>query len=619
MGSNDDKPVRDTARLERGHQEVTIVEQVVSPEQLREALRRRRAVSTLKLGARLIELGLITQVQLDTGLEMKEREPAKHLGEILLDLGFISANHLQQVLCEKLGIPLVDLEHFEFDQTILDLLPADLVRETGVMPLCRVDGNKLVVASSDPLDPEPLDRVRFYLQTQVVPAFAPREQIAHALTSRYGVAFGVAAAVAGIDQAATAGARSDAPEAPDVSVVKLVNSILAQGCTSGATDIHIDASAGPEHVAVRFRRDGRLYEQMRLSGHLRQGIVSRLKALAGIDISERRRPHEGRIEALENGPEGVHLRVLTVPTRDGSEDVAIKLVPARELPPLEMLGMPDPVLDTIKQLISRPQGLTLIVAPAANGKTTTAHTIVGLLDAGVTKIWTAESPVEIHRPGLSQVEVLEKDGWTYAAAVRTIIQADPDVLLVGELREGETAALSVEASLRGCRVFATVRGNNAAEGIARLLDMHVDAFGLADALLGAVGQRLVRRLCEQCRSRRTLTPTEIDALLAEYCQGTQLNKSRVRDDWMARFGGELSEHRAKGCEACGGTGFMGRIGLYELLLGGPAVRPAIVGRRPVSEIAAAAARSGQRTMKQDGIEKVLAGRCNMREVRAAVE
>ena len=208
MGSSDEKPIRETAFLKREHEELTIVEQVVSPAQLREALRRRRAVSTLKLGARLIELGLITQAQLDAGLEMKDREPGKHLGEILLDLGFISANHLQQVLCEKLGIPLVDLEHFEFDQKILDLLPADLVRETGVMPLCRVDGNKLVVASSDPLDPEPLDRVRFYVQTQVVPAFAPREQIAHALTSRYGIAFGVAAAVSGIDQVAMAGATN---------------------------------------------------------------------------------------------------------------------------------------------------------------------------------------------------------------------------------------------------------------------------------------------------------------------------------------------------------------------------------------------------------------------------
>ncbi len=616
MASNDGRPIRETASLRREHESLTIVEQVISPGQLREALRRRRAVSTLKLGARLIELGLITQAQLETGLEIKDREPGKHLGEVLLELGFISASHLQQVLCEKLGIPLVDLDHFEFDASVLETMPEDLVRETGVVPLCRVDGGKLVVATSDPLDPESLDRVRFFVQTQVVPAFAPREKIAQAIASRYGGPV-VAAGVPGIDERALAGARGDATEAADISVVRLVNRILAQGCTSGATDIHIDASLGPEHVAVRFRRDGRLYEQTRLPAHLRQGIVSRLKALAGIDIADRRRPHEGRIETLEQAPEGVHLRVLTVPTRDGSEDVAIRLVPARELPPLEMLGIPEPVLDALKQLISRPRA-TLVVAPAASGKTTTAHTIVGLLDATGAKIWTAESPVEIHRPGLSQVEVVEKDGWTYAAAVRTIVQADPDVLLVGELHDRETAAVSIEASLKGCRVLATVRGNNAAEGIARLLDMGVDAFGLADALLGAVGQRLVRRLCEQCRVRRTLTQAEVDALLVEYCQGTQLDASHVRDDWTARFGNELSEHRPQGCEACGGTGFMGRIGLYELVLGGPTIRAALVGRRPVAELAMAAVRSGQRTMKQDGIEKVLAGRCDMRDVRAVV-
>lgn len=614
MAIIEETPTRDTPLRE----DLTIVEQVISPGQLQEALRRRRAVSTLKLGGRLIELGLITQDQLDAALEIKEREPGKHLGEILLDLGVISASHLQQVLCEKLGIPLVDLDHFEFDADILSVVPEALVRETGLFPVCRIDGGKLVVATSDPLDPEPLDRMRFFVQTQVVPVFATRDRIARAIDERYGVGARGAAGVSAVEDRATPGVRMDITEVPDISISRLVNRILAQGCASGATDIHIDASLGPEHVAVRFRRDGRLYEQMRLPAQLRQGIVARLKALAGIDAPDRRRPHEGRIDALEKGPEGVRLRVLTVPTRDGNEDVAIKIVPARDLPPLEVLGMPDQVLDSIRQLMSRPQGLTLVVAPAANGKTTTAHTIVGLLNATDTKIWTAESPVEIHRPGVSQVEVLEKDGWTYAAAVRTIVRADPDVLLVGELRDRETAAVSIEASLRGCHVLATVRANNAAEGIARLLDMGVDAFGLADALLGAVGQRLVRRLCERCRDKRALKPAEIDALLVEYCEGTHLAMARVRDDWNARFGAELTEHHAKGCDACSGTGFTGRIGLYELVLGGSALKPAVIGRRPVGELAAAAVRSGQRTMKQDGIEKVLAGHCEMKEVRAAL-
>jgi type II secretory ATPase GspE/PulE/Tfp pilus assembly ATPase PilB-like protein len=617
MISIDERPIHDTAVSGRTRDELTIVEQVVSPEQLSEALRRRRAVSTLKLGGRLMELGLITRDQLDAGLQIKEREPGKHLGEILLDLGFISANHLQQVLCEKLGIPLVDLDQFEFDRDLLELLPEELVRDTHVLPLCRVEGNKLVVATADPLDPEALDRIRFFVQMQVVPAFAPRDKIERAIATRYGDRGGVQIEAPGLAEWTMGGGRSDAAEASDVSVVRLVNRILARGCASGATDIHIDSSLGPDHVAVRFRRDGRLDEQMRLPAHLRQGIVTRLKTLAGIDIAERRRPHEGRIEALEHGVEGIQVRVLTIPTRDGSEDVAIKLVPARDLPRVEQLAMPESVLEAVKGFMAGPRGLTLVVAPAGNGKTTTAHAILGLLDAAGAKIWTAESPVEIHRPGLSQVEVLEKDGWSYAATVRTIVEADPDVLLVGEVRDRETAAVSIDASLRGCRVLAAVRANNAAEGIVRLLDMGVDAFGLADALLGAVAQRLVRRLCEQCRSRRTLGSSEIDALLADYCEGTQLSASRVREEWAARFGGELSEHRARGCDACGGTGFTGRIGLYELVPGGPAVRPAVVGRRPARELAAAALLGGHRTLKQDGIEKVLAGHCELYEVRAA--
>jgi type II secretory ATPase GspE/PulE/Tfp pilus assembly ATPase PilB-like protein len=617
MISIDERPAQQAAGSGRGREELTIVEQVVSPEQLGEALRRRRAVSTLKLGGRLMELGLITRDELEAGLQIKEREPGKHLGEILLDLGLISASHLQQVLCEKLGIPLVDLDQFAYDRSVFALLPEELVRETRVLPLCRIEGNKLVVATADPLDPEALDRIRFVVQMQVVPAFAPREKIEQAIAGRHGHGVSAETTTPGLAEWTMGGGRSDVAEAADISVVRVVNRILAEGCATGATDIHIDSSLGPEHVAVRFRREGRLCEQMRLPAHLRQGIVARLKTLAGIDIAERRQPHEGRIDVLEHVADGVRVRVLTVPTRDGSEDVAIKLVPAHDLPPLEKLGMPDPVLDTLKQFISRPQGLTLVAAPAGNGKTTTAHALVGLLDAAGMKIWTAESPVEIRRPGLSQVEVLEKEGWTYAATVRTIVEADPDVLLVGEVRDRETAAVSIDASLRGCRVLATVRANNATEGIARLLDMGIDAFGLSDALLGVVGQRLVRRLCEQCRSRRTLTPAEIDALVAEYCQGTQLSPSRVRDEWSARFGDELSTHHAGECDACSGTGFDGRIGLYELLLCGPAVRSALVGRRPVGELAAALVGS-HRTLAQDGIEKVLAGQCELEEVRAAI-
>ncbi|MGZ8267737.1 MAG: GspE/PulE family protein [Burkholderiales bacterium] len=600
MGSNDERPIRDTAFVVGDRAALTISERVVSPEQLRQQLRRGGAASTLKLGARLLELGLVTQDQLNAALQMKSADSKRHLGEILLDLGVVSRTHLQQVLCEKLGIPLIDLGEFQIDEAVLRLLPQHLVRESQVLPVCRLDG-KLVVAVADPLDSQPLDRVRFYVQAPILPVMAAREQIAQEIANRYGAA----------------AHRDTASAEPDISVVALVNKILTEACASGATDIHIDASLGSDEVTVRLRRGGRLAEYARLPAHLRSGVVNRMKAMAGLDVSDCHRAQEGRIDTLEHGPQGLRLHVITVPTRGGSEHVAIKLMLEREVPALEHLGMRKAMLDTVKQLVAKPHGLLLVAAPAGGGKTTTAHALLSLMDAPGLKIWTAESPVEIQRPGLSQVEVSEKGGWNFAAAVRTIVNADPDVLLVGEIRERETAALALEASLRGSRILATVRANNAAEALARLLDMGVDAFSLSDALLGVVGQRLARRLCLKCRIGRALTLPEIEMLSGEYCYGTQLVPAQVRSEWAVRYSRELKEYRSEGCEACGGTGYQGRIGLYELLSSGPAIRPLLIARRPVAELMGAAVRGGMRTTKQDGIEKALAGHCDMREVHAA--
>ncbi|HEV7803698.1 MAG TPA: GspE/PulE family protein [Burkholderiales bacterium] len=619
MGSTEHRLIREGTFHNAEGAELTIVERVISPEQLRQALRRERAVSTLKLGARLLELRLITQDQLNGALQVQNTDSRRHLGEILLDLGLVSRVHLHQVLCEKLGIPLIELAQFGIDGAVLRLLPEELVRKSNVVPLCRVDG-KLVVAMSDPLDPEPLERVRFVVQMPVMPVMASVEEIEQAIRTYYGPEAGsrdAQAARPARPEARRADFESVPVDASDHSVVKLVSQMIGDAHAAGASDIHLDASAGAQNVTVRFRRDGLLSEYASLPGHLRAAIVTRIKAMAGIDISERRRAQEGRIDAVDHVPSDLQLRVITVPTRAGNEDIAIKLIPVRELLPLQMIGLSDALLQAIKQLVAQPYGLVLISGPAGSGRTTTAHAILTLLNVPGAKIWTAESPAQAARSGLSQVEVNDKIGWDYPAVMSAVMRADPDVILIGELRDRATAALAVEASLKGALVLSALHGNGAADTVARLLDAGVDAFSLSDALLGVVAQRLARRLCLRCRISRPLKPAEIDALVEEYCDGTQLAAPQVRAEWTERFGSELLVYGAQGCDLCSGTGYRGRIGLYELMPGGAAMRPLMLQRRPVDELVTAAIHAGMRTLKQDGIEKALAGHCDFREVRAA--
>jgi type II secretory ATPase GspE/PulE/Tfp pilus assembly ATPase PilB-like protein len=623
MALTDETMVRESGSLNHERPEVPIVDRVISADQLRQSLKRQRAVSTMKLGTRLLELKLITEQQLDNALRVQNSDSRRHLGEILLDLGVVSRRQLDQVLCEKLGIPLIELAQFKIDKDILRSLPEDLVRQSSVIPLCRIDG-KLVVAVSDPLDSEPLERVRFCVQTPVIPVMAPREDIEQAIESYYsrGDATGREASTnvrplrletRKPDLTLEAVPTDDA----ESSIGRLVTKMIADARAVGASDIHVDTSAGAQHVTVRFRGAGGLSEYLRLPANLRNAIAARIKAMAGIDISERRRAQEGRIDTIEGGPADLQLRVVTVPTRDGNEDIAIRIVPNRELIPLQKLGMSAAVLESVQKLAALPRGLLVVSGPAGSGTTTTAYGIVGLREAAAAKIWTIESPVEATRSAWSQVEVNARVGWDYPAIMHTVARADPDVVLLGDMRSRETTALAVEAALERSLVVAAMRAHSAVETVARLLEMGVDTFGLSDALVGVLAQRLARRVCPSCRVSRTLTPSELDGLIQEYCDGTQVKASQVRSEWTQRYGSTIAIYGGQGCELCAGTGYSGHIGFYELMSVGPAVRTLMLQKRGAAELAAAAMQSGMRTLKQDGIEKALAGYCDMREVRAS--
>lgn len=421
----------------------------------------------------------------------------------------------------------------------------------------------------------------------------------------------------------------DASAAADNELVKLVNKIIVDAYNQGASDIHVEPAPGKSKTLIRFRRDGTLANYIEIPATYRNPLVARLKIMCDLDIAEKRKPQDGKIKFKKFGPLDIELRVATIPTAGGTEDVVMRILAAGEPIPLEKLGLSRRNLETLKQVISKPYGLFFVCGPTGSGKTTTLHSCLGYINTPETKIWTAEDPVEITQKGLRQVQVNPKAGFTFATAMRAFLRADPDVIMVGEMRDEETASTGIEASLTGHLVFATLHTNSAPESVIRLLDMGMDPFNFADALLGVLAQRLAKRLCKDCKQKYVATADEVKLLITEYCEelkGTPLFASdpqagyrRVFDQWKSEFAndkGEFVLYKPVGCDACAGSGYKGRVGLHELLVGTDPVKKLIQERGRVAEIFKAALSEGLTTLKMDGIEKVLQGVTDMAQVRA---
>ncbi|MDP3937205.1 MAG: GspE/PulE family protein, partial [Deltaproteobacteria bacterium] len=406
----------------------------------------------------------------------------------------------------------------------------------------------------------------------------------------------------------------------DSTLVQLVNKIILDAVEQRASDIHIESNPGNRSTRVRVRKDGTLVTYLEIPSRIRKAVISRVKIMSQLDISERRKPQDGKIDFSRFGPARVELRIATIPMRDGLEDVVMRVLAASKPVPIDDLGFDAARLDTIKRLISRPQGLLLVCGPTGSGKTTTLHTLLGFINTDERKIWTAEDPIEITQPGLRQVQVNAKIGWTFAAAMRSFLRADPDVVMVGEMRDAETAKIGIEASLTGHLVLSTLHTNSAPESIVRLLDLGMDPFNFADALLGILAQRLVKRLCPACKVPHEATAPELDELAREYCEGTSIVAKSQSDTWLRRLGGakrKITLYRARGCERCDATGYKGRLGLYELLVADSGLRQLVQSRAPVPDVRDAALAAGMRTLKEDGIDKVMQGLTDMQQVRAA--
>ena len=609
------------------------------------ALQHQSRMPVIPVGQALTDLKLLTAEELQKALELQKQLGVKvPLGELLVGTGHISRQDLQIALAYKMGFPFVDVTRFAVEPTALMKVPLALARRLKALPLLTLDGS-LVVAAADPANPMMIAELEFACEGRVSAAVADVADLARVIPEIYDrLGIGYARGAGGTARA------SDSPQAlsdllgelqggdetaddkagaaiehSDNTLVRLVNSIIIDAHNQGASDIHIETHPGRRKVRIRLRKDGRLLPYMELSNSYRAAIVARIKIMCDLDISERRLPQDGKIDFSKFSPQHrIELRVATVPTRNGAEDVVLRLLTEMKPRRLDDLGLTGDNLKLLQQVLQRPHGMLLCVGPTGVGKTTTLHAILGYINTPDRKIWTAEDPIEISNPDLRQVQVQPKIGWTFAKALRSLLRADPDVIMVGEIRDLETAQMAVEASLTGHLVLSTLHTNSAAETVTRLLDMGMDPFGFADSLIAVLSQRLVRTLCTECRVSEPMPADFAEELVADYRRPIPPALRPQPDELLAQWtqqygqGGQLMRYHPVGCEACGKTGYKGRMAVFELMATGPKLRHLIQTGKSAAELAQAAMEEGHlRLMRQDGILKVLAGLTTIDEVRSS--
>jgi len=415
--------------------------------------------------------------------------------------------------------------------------------------------------------------------------------------------------------------------AADNELVKFVNKVIIDAYNQKVSDIHIEPMPGKFNTGIRFRIDGTLQPYIEVPSHFRQAMVTRLKIMCDLDISERRKPQDGKIKFKKYGPLDIELRVATIPSAGGVEDVVMRILAAGEPIPIDKLGLTPHNRARVEATVTKPYGLFYVCGPTGSGKTTTLHSILKLLNTPDTKIWTAEDPVEITQKGLRQVQINRKAGIDFALVMRAFLRADPDIIMVGESRDKETVAMGVEASLTGHLVFSTLHTNSAPESITRLLDMGMDPFNFADALLGILAQRLAKKLCD-CKQAYNPSSSEVNSFIAEYAEELRHSKAwttdfsgesqKLYESWVEQYGkdGKLTFYKSVGCDKCNKTGYKGRIGLHELLIADDPIKKLIQERARVAEIFAVAVETGMRTLKMDGMEKIMLGMTDLKMVRS---
>ena len=603
------------------------------------AFQQRQRPATMQLRSKYEAL-IANRVLSSDDLELAQRSARRKntdLETVLIDEFQIKPPDLGAALSVYFGVP---YEPFKPDR----VRPADLLRnmsrefcETNQWLPLGEDTDGLLIMTVDPEQTRASRMViNVYPKHKILYTVTTNQEFAASLEHMFGGGLmddhlgdiGDLLGTLDDEDGESSGAEDIASAASDNELVKLVNKVIIDAYKQGASDIHIEPYPGKAKTEVRFRRDGTLVPYISIPGSYRNALAARIKIMCDLDISERRKPQDGKIKFKKYGPLDIELRVATIPTAGGVEDIVMRILAGGEPIPLDKLGLSSRNLELCKSAIEKPYGLFFVCGPTGSGKTTTLHSVLGYLNTPDMKIWTAEDPVEITQKGLRQVQVNRKAGLDFAIVMKAFLRADPDVIMVGEMRDKETVSTGIEASLTGHLVFATLHTNSAPESIVRLLDMGMDPFNFADALLGILAQRLAKRLCK-CKAAHVATEEEIELLLEEYIQellNTNIwkqdaagEKEKLRASWFKEFGnseGEITLYTAQGCDVCAGTGYKGRVGLHELLIGTDRVKTDIQEHARVAQMLATALEDGMRTLKQDGIEKVLQGVTDIQQVRA---
>ncbi|HWR43655.1 type II secretion system ATPase GspE [Sporomusa sp.] len=544
-----------------------------------------------RLGDLLIEAGILSQEQLEKALSV-QKKTGERLGKVLINLGYITEVSMIEALEFQLGVPRVDMAKMNVAHEIAATIPVSLAERYQVIPI-KKDGRKLTLAMVDPTNFYALDDVRMASGCEVEPVIAAEREIMRAINQSYGVQDLVEKAVNKL-KADDASSIAEIQMTDDAPVVSIVNSIISQAIKERASDIHIEPQ--DKSLRVRFRVDGVLREVVTFPRHTHAAIISRIKIMSEMDIAEKRLPQDGRIKVQEFGRD-IDLRVSTLPTITGEKVVLRILDKKAVILDIKGLGFVPENLKLYRRLYFQSYGMILVTGPTGSGKTTTLYSTLTEVSTPNKNVITVEDPVEYRLDGINQVQVNHKAGLTFANGLRSILRQDPNVVMVGEIRDTETADIAIRAALTGHMVFSTLHTNDAPGAITRLIDMGIEPFLVASSVLGIVAQRLVRVICPDCKQKYE---PEAEAPERQFL-------GMSSED-------EITLYRGAGCPRCGHTGYLGRMAIHEVMAVSSAVREAINQRVSSDVLANIAMSEGMKTMRQDGIAKALSGLTTVAEV-----
>ncbi|MBN2246307.1 MAG: type IV-A pilus assembly ATPase PilB [Candidatus Aminicenantes bacterium] len=563
------------------------------------------------LGELLLQEKLLNTEQLQKALDFQKKNDV-NMGTAIVNLGYISEEDMAQALSRQLGYPYIDLEQFDVYAEVIELIPVETAKKHLIMPIHRIR-SFLTLAMVDPTDLEVIEDIRFRTGLSIQPVIASESGISNAIKKFYGSSDSVRVKkiVDEIEQAQDASVNIIEEDEEDYDIqelvqsteeapiITLVNTVFIDAIKKGASDVHFESFE--KSFRVRYRLDGTLNEMMNLALKFKNPVISRVKILSNMDIAEKRLPQDGRIKMrvkLENGEKKeVDMRVSSLPTIFG-EKIVVRILDKSMLRlDLSELGFEKEALEIVKRNIQRPWGIILVTGPTGSGKTNTLYSAISTLNEIRRNIMTAEDPVEFNIEGINQVHIREEIGLTFASALRSFLRQDPDIMLVGEMRDFETVDIAIKAALTGHLVFSTVHTNDAASTVLRLVNMNVEPFLVSDSVSLIVAQRLVRRLCKKCKERHNLTP---EALKDIGFRDDELDKVKV--------------YKPKGCAECHNTGYKGRTGLFEVMEVTDIIRELILARAHSNEIKKAAMKEGMITLRRSGLEKIKKGITSVEEV-----